>query len=375
MGCLLLSQNDPSGEVPKLGCTKTLAFFVVTLVSLLVCIELTWRLVCAVGLMLPPCGDQSLAQEWEWVEEHREGDIQIFGDALFRFDPGLGWALKGNYHSDGINTNVHGQRGLVDWPVERQPGKKRILIIGDSYTFGFQVRDEETYPQILLTRFLPKYEVINWGVPGYGTDQQVLLYEREGKIFQPDLVILGFFTRDVFRNDTWFRSYAKPVFELRENEVVLAQHEIPSPTELVRIYESGEKKIGPKGLFLTEYLKRLRVKLDRRSLDENSPEWRITAGILERFLRSAERYGTQAFLLIIPNEEILQKDRSATHDTVRLLSAECGRLGMPYLDLTPAFREKSKTDSRPLYQGHFTPWGDEVTAEALYNELKRTGLI
>lgn len=361
--------------MPRTGCAKSLVFLISTLLILLVLFEVGWRLVCAVGWMIPPCGDRSLVQEWDWVQEHRKGDTPPFGDTMFRFDPELGWSLKSNQRSDGINTNAHGQRGTVDWPVARQPGKKRILFIGDSYTFGFQVRDEEAYPQRLMSQFFPQDEVINWGIPGYGTDQQVLLYENEGRIFQPDLVILGFYTRDLFRNDTWFRSYAKPVFELRGNEVILASREIPSPTDLLRFYQTGERKIGPKGLYLVEYSKRLWEKLDRRSLDENSPEWRVTAGILERFLRDTERYGTQAFLLIIPHEEILQKDRSATHDTVRLLAAECGRIGMPYLDLTPVLREKSRTDSRPLYRGHFTSWGNEVTAEALYNEIKKAGLL
>lgn len=352
-----------------------LAFFLVTLFFLLVGLEVGWRLLCVLGLIIPPTGDRSLAQEWEWVHEHHRGDQNIFDETLFRFDPGLGWALKAGFRSDGMNTNVHGQRGTVDWPVARTPGKKRLLIIGDSYTFGFKVRDEETYPSVLMSRYLPGVEVINCGVPGYGTDQQVLQYEREGCSFRPDIVILGFYTRDLFRNDTGFRSYAKPVFELHGDDLVLANHVIPSPTELLRMYREGEKTIGPNGLYLAEYGKRIFEKLDRRSLDENTPEWRITARILERFLRTAEGYGTQAFLLIIPNEEILQKDRSATHDTVRLLGMECGRIGMPYLDLSPVLREKSKSDPRPLYDGHFTSWGHEVTAEALYNELKNSGLL
>jgi hypothetical protein len=357
------------------GSLKSLAFVGVTLLFLLAAVEGVWRLVCLSGLTLPPTGDRSLIQEWQWIQSHGRGEKDVFSGTQFRFDPELGWFPKPNFRSDGINTNSHGQRGLADYPTDRNPGKKRILFIGDSYTFGFEVRDEESYPAVLGSHLLPGAEIINWGVPGYGTDQQVLLYEREGVKFHPDVVVLGFYTRDLFRNDTWFRSYAKPMFELTGESLALASREIPSPTDLLRLYSTGKRRIQPEGLYLAEYLKRMVAKFQRREVEGSAAEWKLTSKILERFADRARAEGSKPFLLIIPHDEILEKTGSATEDTARLLSAESEKLGMPCLDLIPVFREKSKADPRPLYKGHLSPWGNEVTAEALFEALKKVGLV
>ncbi len=364
---------SPGSKGSGIGCGKAALFLALTVLVILIGIEAGWRLVCTVGLTIPPTRDRSQIQEWEWVWQHRKGHGQIFEDTIFRFDPGLGWFPKPNYRSDGVNTNIHGQRGVTDWPIERQSGVKRILCIGDSYTFGFQVRDEESFSEVLRSRYLPGAEVINWGVPGYGTDQQVLLFERDGVQFKPDIVLLGFYTRDLFRNDTWFRSYAKPMFEIHGGQLALVHDQVPSPTELLSLYNSGQKRIAPQGLFLVEYGLRTLEKLKRRALDEQSEEWLVTSAIIRRFQESAQQIGAKPYLLIIPHDEILEKESSATHDTARLLKAESARIGMECLDLIPILLQKAAEDPRPLYKGHLSPWGHEVTAAAIQEHFRRIG--
>lgn len=78
--------------------------------------------------------------------------------------------------------------------AEREYGRKgsatfRLLVLGDSFTMGVGVEQDETYGQVLERRLAavgqssaqipaPTYEVINAGVPGYNT-QQALTYLRE----------------------------------------------------------------------------------------------------------------------------------------------------------------------------------------------------
>src|SRR3989344_3134093 len=47
---------------------------------------------------------------------------------------------------------------------------KKILILGDSMTFGYGVEQEESYPEILETLLGKDYTVINSGVGGYSPD-------------------------------------------------------------------------------------------------------------------------------------------------------------------------------------------------------------
>jgi len=69
-----------------------------------------------------------------------------------------------------INTNPDRFRGAA-----LDPSKEKILMMGDSYTFGVYVEDHETYPAVLdtlLSRLTNKYQVVNAGyTDGWETDQ------------------------------------------------------------------------------------------------------------------------------------------------------------------------------------------------------------
>jgi lysophospholipase L1-like esterase len=101
-----------------------------------------------------------------------------------------------------VKTNSQGLRDF-EYPFEKAPGTYRIMLLGDSTTFGWGVRQEDTAAKFLerkLNRHLPsgynKVEVINTGVGNYDTVQEVTYYETLGKAFHPDLVVLVFFIND-----------------------------------------------------------------------------------------------------------------------------------------------------------------------------------
>lgn len=71
-----------------------------------------------------------------------------------------------------------------------QPGEYRILVLGDSATYGVGVELPEAWP-LQLQAALPGATVINHGVPGYTTFQAMGWLEREGLALEPDLVILA----------------------------------------------------------------------------------------------------------------------------------------------------------------------------------------
>ena len=95
-----------------------------------------------------------------------------------------------------IAINSSGLRG-DDITEEKASGTKRILILGDSYTFGVYVNNDETYAAV-LGRELRKdgyaVEVLNAGyADGFETDQEYTWLVNEGLKFKPDVVIYGFF--------------------------------------------------------------------------------------------------------------------------------------------------------------------------------------
>lgn len=123
-------------------------------------------------------------------------------------DEALGWRMKPMLERDGTRHNSLGFRGGTEH-AERGTGP-RILTIGDSFTYGLGVRDEETFAAQLGK--LTKAEVINAGVNAYGVDQALLMWEQDGRRFKPEVVVLGYYVDDFYRNLLAVRDKPKPRF-------------------------------------------------------------------------------------------------------------------------------------------------------------------
>lgn len=102
-----------------------------------------------------------------------------------------------------IETNRRGYRGPELGSVEKLPGVYRILCIGDSITFGFNVDQAAPYArqlELALRLQYPhrRFEVVNAGVPGWSWAQGTRFLEGEGLALRPDLVIIAHGTNDQF---------------------------------------------------------------------------------------------------------------------------------------------------------------------------------
>lgn len=112
------------------------------------------------------------------------------------FDPELGWRPLPRVRKLGggwgvtrpASTNSHGWRD-AERTFEKKPGIRRIAAIGDSFTFGTGVDDGERFTDLIQAAG-PGLEVINLGVTGYGTDQELRVLEIEGTRYNPDVVLL-----------------------------------------------------------------------------------------------------------------------------------------------------------------------------------------
>ncbi len=103
-------------------------------------------------------------------------------------------------------TNSYGLRGPD--PVIPKPAKViRILMLGDSYTFGFPVRDGEEFAALiergLRERGYP-VEVVNGGVSGTSPTLDYIALRDQFLSFQPDLVMLWYDLGDL-QEDNWFQ--------------------------------------------------------------------------------------------------------------------------------------------------------------------------
>lgn len=75
--------------------------------------------------------------------------------------------------------------------LEKPPGTFRVLILGDSYTFGSWVADDDIYPRLLQEMAGPQVEIITMAQQGWNTRDHVAALLREGLAYEPDMVVVG----------------------------------------------------------------------------------------------------------------------------------------------------------------------------------------
>jgi len=117
-------------------------------------------------------------------------------------DPAIGHEHRPNAQARlmgvDVRTNADGLRDR-DYSFERKPGTTRILMLGDSLTFGWGVPAEATYSKRLersLNAAGLAVEVINTGVGNYNTAMEVAYFLERGIRYKPDIVVLNYFIND-----------------------------------------------------------------------------------------------------------------------------------------------------------------------------------
>lgn len=136
----------------------------------------------------------------------------------------------------------------------------RILVLGDSYVEAMHVPLEATFPQKMGARLMNarladgrQVEVINAGVSGWGTDQQLLWLREHGPRYKPDLIVLAFYPGNDFMNNHMALEYAnfgnvrKPWFALEGDELTLNDYPYDSETarESIPQFEARLAEVMP----------------------------------------------------------------------------------------------------------------------------------
>lgn len=306
-----------------------------------------------------------------WVKQH--GKDRQAGDYRFAIhDPLRGWAMTPNVRDmrfdDGtvVNTNSRGIRGTTEYSEFPPSGKKRIITLGDSFTFGNEVADNESYPHYLGS-LATNTEVLNLGVTGYGHDQMLLYLKEEGVKYHPDIVLLGFVWYDMHRNTQGFLFYWKPRFVLRNNQLVLTNVPVPAPDEVVRqeIYRSKLLDLG----------NTLWHRFNLSFGSEQEGARKITAAIFDEMIAACHRISATPVFAYLPVNEELADTSEAMSANEQFLSQYCESRRVPCVFLRPDFLRVRKQGVELYNKGHWRPYENLIAAHALRDFLVQKGLI
>lgn len=227
---ILRPVNNP-GETDKSDRAKKLRRFriVISLASLIFSALIGLTLI-RIGV-IPP-GPFKFALPEELVARHQsypvaEGALVLEEEGAektghrYIYDELLGWRNIPNWQSTTFGKKLTiNSKGLRDseHAFAKPPGVKRVLVLGDSFAWGYGVADDEIFTSalegLLQQREDSKWEVINTGVSGWSTDQQYLFLREEGLKYEPDIVLLAFCSANDVKGSMTARLYglSKPLY-------------------------------------------------------------------------------------------------------------------------------------------------------------------
>lgn len=265
-----------------------------------------------------------------------------------------------------LTTNSLGLRSDYEITFQLPENTRRVLALGDSYTFGFGVEGNETYPFFLekLLNANPggryKFQVINAGfASGSATDSQYLYLREIGYKFSPEVVTLGF-------------CLANDLIDIESNNWILDK--------------SGnlEKIINTRDRFIMAVLKKsaliavlkhlsLHNKVEKKSVEPLNLRTMEKVSFLLKKIQQLGKEQRFTFLMVIvpPPQLVLNENYTGQWNEIRKnLISFCKQNNILYVDLTGELEKNS------YFPGHvhFSKEGNQRVAEIIKNTLKKNSI-
>lgn len=303
-------------------------------------------------------------------------------------DPQLGWspiksiATEDNPWKTFVSTDEHGFR--KNGPAMKySPGPKKILAVGDSFTFGDQVSDFETWPAILER--LSSQRVYNAGVCAYGIDQAILRAEQwlSHPSLRPDIVILSIMWMELARLE--YRSYPaiqyspKPYFEIKNKDAILHTEHVAGQSKTDSLNWTPVRRALGHSRIIDRVMRKLAPQYWMKPMDRRPPEYTsekaevILCPVLKRFQERVKKAKALPVVLLQYTINDRPEDKKLM-DTARKCTE---RLGLVTIDLFP-IQEKVKQENEKAFQslffgyGHMTALGNKLVANEVWKWLKST---
>ena len=307
-------------------------------------------------------------------------------DADLGHIPRPGSAEAYNPWNKRVTIGAHGVRSNGNTRASEAGDRRVVLAVGDSFVFGDEVSDHETWPAH-LERLLGR-NVINAGVFGYGIDQAILRAERMSDEFDVETLLVGFIPDDIVRTEFSVRTgAAKPYFAIEEGNLV--RRNDPVPDIRPKTIDIGLlRSIFGHSYFLNWAMHRLgmhewwyvghwkKQRVHARGLE-------VACLLARRLAKFSKRRNTRAILLaqyllnhiVEPLPDFSRRELALARSFL-----DCARsAGLEVLDLYRPLREAHDRDPAAVtayfsgIHGHMTDEGNRFVAERIGKFLARRG--
>ncbi len=267
---------------------------------------------------------------------------------------------RGNPYKIKYNLNSEGFRDY-EFNIQKPVNSSRIIILGDSFTFGQGIfKTNDTNPKILekmLNKYQGKFEVFNFGKSAINIEDEVRILKEKGVKYHPDIVILNFHLNDLYG------------FKFMANNFLERKIRIMYP-DLTR-----RNEIFPH--FYYFLMKRIYSLLYKLNLLENSYEnelkkqyqtekWNQTKELIKELKEIGEEKNFQLIVVLMP---IMNKrfNRSTIYHQIE---KELKNEGIYTINTFESFQEKElKNFWVHEWDSHPNEKGQKIIAETIYNHL------
>ncbi|MBX7184655.1 MAG: hypothetical protein K1Y01_05855 [Vicinamibacteria bacterium] len=324
-------------------------------------------------------------------------DPNPHGTGSYRLKPNLRLTAEVEGRTVAVETNSHGMRWR-ETAVEKPKGTRRIAILGDSFAFGcWSSTMEKSFAGVMEQGLGPGVEVLNFGVGGYGFEDELLLLREEVLKFAPDEIVIASFNGNDIRDsflDTTRYVVRDGAAELADDAL---EARVPAPYRTAAYV--NPQPVPPPGLLGILWHSAL-ARLVLRATDRDPPylnyevSRRFTSysfwsqspypdvarqavdhslGLLDEMRRLAEERGPRLSLVAIPTaEQVYAIHPAGPGFDISLPQAYLGKWAgersVPFLDLLPVLREAARASGRRPYlrfDVHFNDLGHRIAGEAM----------
>ena len=287
-----------------------------------------------------------------------------------------------------LRTNSLGIRDDREFALASNPATARIVMLGDSFAIGYGVNYEDSVPAFLEARLADALkrpvEVINLGVSGYGTSEEMIMLDARGWQYEPDIVLVYWHAGDPDDN---IRSN---LFRIKDGKVVQTSDEYLPAVRVreflfsfaayrwiaehshfynwIRTVAGRSTKELLQSIRASSYPKKPRV-VDS---DAVAPAVRLSLALLEDIQRKSNEHGAKMIILEIPRHP----DRVTFKSSFPFDAARS--MGLDF-DVVSPIKEFQKHHGEKIYweksHGHWTPLGTSCVANAIAERIVSRGLL